>query len=301
VGKDVTVTYGLSPDQLKQAIEAATAGAAGLTSTIVDLSRRLGVTEDALRTLLRTLGEQDVPPEQLETKLAEITTRYREMQERLAALEQDSTTSNLTRQAAESLNAGRFADADRLLEQAVQTSSGSRAAKLLSDRADIALVQLQYKRAADLLSTAASVAPAPERANYSKRQASALYSQGDEGGDNEALRTSIEMQKRALQELTRDRTPLEWAAAQNGLGNALAALGGRETGTVHLEEAIRAYRAALEERSRERLPLYWAQTQSDLGDALAALGEREGRTAHVEEAIAAYRAALLEQTQDRTP
>ena len=45
----------------------------------------------------------------------------------------------------------------------------------------------------------------------------------------------------------RERDPLPWAAMQTGLGNALQALGGRETGTARLEEAIGAYRAALEE------------------------------------------------------
>ena len=34
---------------------------------------------------------------------------------------------------------------------------------------------------------------------------------------------------------------------QNNLGNALAALGARESGTARLEEAVAAYRAALEE------------------------------------------------------
>ena len=34
---------------------------------------------------------------------------------------------------------------------------------------------------------------------------------------------------------------------QNNLGNALVALGERETGTARLEEAVAAYRAALEE------------------------------------------------------
>jgi len=38
--------------------------------------------------------------------------------------------------------------------------------------------------------------------------------------------------------------PLDWAAAQNNLGNALQTLGERESGTARLEEAVAAYRAA---------------------------------------------------------
>ena len=39
--------------------------------------------------------------------------------------------------------------------------------------------------------------------------------------------------------------PLDWATTQNNLGNALAGLGDRESGTARLEEAVAAYRAAL--------------------------------------------------------
>jgi hypothetical protein len=63
-GRDVNI--GLSPEQVKELTEAAAHGATGpLTATIVDLSKQLGVTEDATRTLLRIVGEQDVPLERL--------------------------------------------------------------------------------------------------------------------------------------------------------------------------------------------------------------------------------------------
>ena len=126
-----------------------------------------------------------------------------------------------------------------------------------------------------------------------------MYRQGDELGDNTALTNSITIWRKTLQLTTRDRVPLDWAQTQNNLGNALAALGERESGTVRLEEAVLAYRAALEERTRDRVPLQWAQTQTNLGAALETLGERESGTARLEEAVVAYRAALEEQTRDR--
>ena len=49
--------------------------------------------------------------------------------------------------------------------------------------------------------------------------------------------------------------PLDWATAQNNLGNAFRALGERENGTARLDEAVGAFRAALEERTRQRVPL----------------------------------------------
>ena len=126
------------------------------------------------------------------------------------------------------------------------------------------------------------------------RQADALYQQGDERGDNAALRSSIEVYQRALADYLRSQVPLDWAMTQNNLGIALRALGERESGTARLEEAVAAYRAALEERTRERVPLDWAQTQINLGNALATLGTRESGTTRLEEAVAAYRDALEE-------
>ena len=134
-----------------------------------------------------------------------------------------------------------------------------------------------------------------DRRRLLRRQAFALYQQGDERGDNPALRRSIEVLRSVLKEQNRDRVPLDWAVTQNNLGIALATLGERESGTARLEEAVAAYRAALEEWTRERVPLDWATTQNNLGNALLRLGERESGTARLEEAVAAYRAALEEQ------
>jgi tetratricopeptide (TPR) repeat protein len=86
--------------------------------------------------------------------------------------------------------------------------------------------------------------------------------------------------------------PLQWAATQNNLANALRTLGERESRTERLEEAVTAYRAALEELTRERVPLQWAATQNNLANALRTLGERESGTARLEEALSAYDAAL---------
>jgi hypothetical protein len=72
------------------------------------------------------------------------------------------------------------------------------------------------------------------------------------------------------------------------LGNTLAALGERESGTARLEEAVAAYRAALEEYTRDRAPLDWAMTQMNLGNAFLRLGERESGTARLKQAVAAF-------------
>ena len=79
-GGDITgtVNVGLSPEQVKELTEAAARGATGpLTAAIVDLSKKLGVTEDATRSLLRIVGEQDVPLERLSETLVRVANDYK--------------------------------------------------------------------------------------------------------------------------------------------------------------------------------------------------------------------------------
>jgi tetratricopeptide (TPR) repeat protein len=102
----------------------------------------------------------------------------------------------------------------------------------------------------------------------------ALRTLGERESGTARLEEAVAAYRAALEELTRERVPLDWAGTQNNLGNALHTLGGRESGTARLEEAVAAYRAALEEMTRERVPLQWATTQNNLGAALQTLGER---------------------------
>ncbi len=129
----------------------------------------------------------------------------------------------------------------------------------------------------------------------------ALWKLGERESGTARLEEAVAAYRSALEERTRERVPLDWAATQNNLGNPLWKLGERESGTARLEEAVAAYRSALEERTRERVPLDWAATQNNLGNALRTLGERESGTARLEEAVAVYRAALEEWTRERVP
>src|SRR5690349_7689964 len=99
VGRDIKNSiinfgnFGFSPEQVKELTEAAARGAtAPLTSTIVDLSKRLGITEDATKTLLRIVGEQDVPLERLSETLNRVANDYKRLQAQAAALNPDNPT-----------------------------------------------------------------------------------------------------------------------------------------------------------------------------------------------------------------
>ena len=124
---------------------------------------------------------------------------------------------------------------------------------------------------------------------------------GQREGHNRWLTAAIKTFRDLLAECNRKRDPLNWAMAQNNLGNALSTLGTREVGTARLEQAVVAYHAALAEHTRDRVPLLWAKAQNNLGNALFTLGTREVGTARLEQAVAAFHAALAEWTRDRVP
>ena len=129
----------------------------------------------------------------------------------------------------------------------------------------------------------------------------ALQTLGARESGTARLEEAVSVYCLALEECTRDRVPLDWAAIQNNLGSVHRQLGERKSDTARLEGAVAAYRLALEEWTRDRVPLDWAMTQNNLGIALQTLGEREGGTTRLEEAVAAYRLALEERTRDRVP
>ena len=61
---------------------------------------------------------------------------------------------------------------------------------------------------------------------------------------------------------------------QNNLGNALRALGERESGTARLEDAVTAYREALKEFRVDHAPYYYQGTLRNLTRAEALLDKR---------------------------
>jgi hypothetical protein len=89
----------------------------------------------------------------------------------------------------------------------------------------------------------------PDKKKTEKKARGLLGQYGEQAGKNESLAESIELNRKVLDKLNRASMPLQWANTQNNLGVALAALGGRESGTARLDEAVTAYREALKERA----------------------------------------------------
>jgi tetratricopeptide (TPR) repeat protein len=320
------IQNGPTPDQLQQLTQAAAAGVTGvLLQQVGALSAKLGITENAVVAFLRTLGEQAVPTDQLTAKLAEVATRYNQAVARAAALDpQDPATRTLVAQAQAAIGDGRFADADRMLDEAEQIEVAAarqaqdvarqavaaaderliRAADARGVRGELAMTGLRYTEAAAHFGAAAALVPAGRSdllAAWLKRQADALRDQGERRGEGAALDEAIGLYQRVLAMRPRESAPSDWAAAQNNLGNALRIRGEREAGTGSLVQAVEAFTLASQEHTRERFPLKWAGVQSNLGTALTLLAARERDATRLDTAIAAYGAALDVWTRESAP
>ncbi|HEX2890942.1 MAG TPA: hypothetical protein VHP59_31155, partial [Vineibacter terrae] len=99
-GRDIqgpaNVQCGPTLEQIKEAMLAVNADIASARAQLKELSDRYQITSEALVRLFRILEMNQVPDDQLGTKLVEIATAHREAETRLAALQgSDPKTSAL--------------------------------------------------------------------------------------------------------------------------------------------------------------------------------------------------------------
>lgn len=181
-------------------------------------------------------------------------------------------------------------DLRQVLGLLVQTRLAAMADEL-QGRAAAARLQPLIGQVRKLLQARQGSWPAETEAGVRFAFAGALFTFGEQAGDNAALAESAAAYRQVLAAWTRDRVPLDWAMTQNNLGTALWTLGARESGTARLAEAVDAYRLALQEYTRDRVPLDWAGTQLNLGLALEVLANRRHDPAGMEAALAAMRNA----------
>ncbi|MBF0436602.1 MAG: tetratricopeptide repeat protein [Magnetococcales bacterium] len=305
---NVTIQNGLTPEIIKSLGEAVTAPLERLTQEQKEIihkqEKELGVGREAISSFLAIIREKDVPPEQWPSKLKEIAERHNALLQQLQALPKGSPEMVALKESAKKAIAEyRYDDADAVFDQLLALQ-GEETASVWASRAELAMTRLRYKDAAQYFVQAADALP-PSREEqknaFREQESGAWYQQGDEFGDNEALKKAIQLYSKLLELQPREGFPLEWAATHNNLGSALTRLGERENGTESLTSAVTAFREALQERTRERVPLDWAMTQNNLGNALQALGKRESDTEKLTAAVTAFREALKEWTRERVP
>jgi tetratricopeptide (TPR) repeat protein len=312
-----TVIIGIPQEKVDELVRDAKRPLEELTTqqreNIALLKEKLDLNVSQVRAALGILGENDIPPGRLAAKLVEIAERFKDLQATASAQPgDDPKITALKTDAQKAIEAGELAKADALLAEIEMEQRRSldrlavNAAETSAQRGEIALTRLRYAEAATHFANAAGAFPAnsaheDKRITYLLKEARALFQQGDELGDNGALRSAIERYKGLIGLSPFRPLPVNRATIQIALGFALHRLGERESGTTKLEEAVVIYQEVLKEYTRERLPLDWARTQHNLGFALHRLGERESGTAKLEEAVVAYREALKERTRERVP
>jgi len=110
--------------------------------------------------------------------------------------------------------------------------------------------------------------------------------------DADLYRQSIASFEKALELVSQDAAPSEWAETQANLGTALQALGRAEASAKLLNTAVDAYTAALLVYSRKETPEKWLLVMHQLGAALHSYGLllKGNRTLH--KAVVAYKNAL---------
>ncbi|MFD0391109.1 hypothetical protein ACFQ4K_30030 [Tistrella bauzanensis] len=113
--------------------------------------------------------------------------------------------------------------------------------------------RLDADRAADTILRIIDLETGDADARYAALvvEQNAHYEEGRDRGTSLPLEIAIRLGRMGLE---RARDADERGAFANSLGNALWALGARESRVARLEEAVDAYRAALTEWTRERVP-----------------------------------------------
>ncbi len=185
-----TITIGIPPEQLELLIRQHADYSETQRKLIAELEAKLDLNQRQIRSALDILGEKDIPPEGLASKLVEIAERFKMLQATAVAQPgDDAKITALKAEAQKAIEAGDLAKADALLAE-VETEQrrtldrlAANAADTSARRGDIALTRLRYREAAQHYAKAAAVLPADgahqgKHIDYLRKEADALYRQG---------------------------------------------------------------------------------------------------------------------------
>jgi tetratricopeptide (TPR) repeat protein len=189
-----------------------------LAALAEQVARDKGVPLATLRAVLGKFGEADVADDQIPQRLNAKADEYKELVARLR--EDRPELAEVRKQALELIDQGDFDRARAVLSGARYAArslreAGSRnEAELLTDEARLDHLQLAYRDAAAKYAEAAAlIAPFDHDGEWVllMRQASELWDQGKDFGDNGALSEAAVIYNRALDLSPRETSPLRWA------------------------------------------------------------------------------------------
>ena len=217
----------------------------GLERLAAQVAREKGVEVAPLLKILEKLGDAGVKDEDIPTRLGEKADELIKLRAENEQLRRGPPALAAIAEEVQALiDKGEFDDARRALTRGREASRALRIdasryeAAFLAQEARVDALQLAYRTAAVKYAEAAAlVAPFDTEQQWGLLfdQAGELFKQGDEFGDNAALAEAIDIYRRCLALVPRSERPVDWAATHGSLGNALQALGGRESGTARLD------------------------------------------------------------------
>lgn len=282
------------------------------------LSKKIGAPPQVIDRIGKIILSKNVPKHQWMEIFQEALEDYREVQEDLLKTGTDDFhTKTLLERAIKANRKAAFPEAEDLIleaeerERAASLESTTKpqaharnAVRLRAIRAQLAMCQLEYVRAAGLFESGADLAQGVDErmrifmlvaAGFNWRQHGKTHS------DKTSLLKSLGALRAALGLVSKESDPLFWADIQNDYAGALENLGRLEPGAGYREQAVAAYRAAIRECTQSRAPMDWAMTQYNLGVALESLAEFQPGTENLKQAVSAYRAALGVYTRGKEP
>ncbi len=140
-GRDVAVNYGIPP------------------ALFAEYAGKLAVTEAALASFFKILEEQQVPLDDLDSKLREIAAQHKELLARLETVQSaDPEVQRLKAEARQAIDTGEYTKAEQLLE-AVARQYSLAAAETYAELARLQRIQLRYAKAAEYWQKAAALLP----------------------------------------------------------------------------------------------------------------------------------------------
>jgi tetratricopeptide (TPR) repeat protein len=193
---------------------------------LLELSQLYGVTNTAVKNFLRDLGEENVAPEDLDSRLRQIAARHRSLERQVQQLPgDDPAAAPFKRQATRDIEVGAYDRAEALL---VVERAQIRALELIqsgqSEQAVVALTEAE--RRLDGVSTESSTDVRLLRGYLYKNFAQALSLTGEKGRSDQYLDLALKTFEPIKNDpKLKSNHPREFASAINGIGNIHLARG----------------------------------------------------------------------------
>ncbi len=140
-----------------------------------------------------------------------------------------------------------------------------------------------------------------ERASIEMCYGNAVATLAFQRGTADLYQVAVQTYRAALEQLSSEDNPVDWALTQKHLGASLQAIAERTDDEDTLDQAAQALEASLQVFRQNTYPTQWASTQSRLGLVLYKLDLKTGDAETLKRSLAAFQAALQVFTRRDNP